>query len=49
MDKRCNWRVIEADGNAERVNRDGAAYYLRLGRKQGRKWKPLPYGWTADA
>lgn len=45
MDSRTNWRVIDADGHSERVTRDGAAHYLRIGRKLGRKWAKTKDGW----
>ncbi|WP_196360350.1 hypothetical protein [Vibrio anguillarum] len=45
ISSRTNWRVINADGHAERVTRDGAAHYLRVGRKLGRKWQRTNNGW----
>ncbi|AZS26361.1 hypothetical protein DYL72_15765 [Vibrio anguillarum] len=42
---RTNWRVIVADGHDEIVTRDGAAGYLRVGRKLGRKWQRISNGW----
>lgn len=45
MDSRTNWRVIDADGVAHRLTRDGAAYYLRIGRQQGRNWIKTAEGW----
>lgn len=43
---RSSWRVIEADGHEESVTRDGAARYLRLGRKLGGKWLRTRNGWV---
>lgn len=48
VSSRTNWRVIEADGHVERVTRDGAAYYLKIGRKQNRKWEKTKSGWKLN-
>lgn len=47
MDTRSSWRLIDADGHAARLTRDGAAHYLRIGRSLGYRWRKTESGWKA--
>ena len=48
MNTRNNSRLIDADGHAAWITREGAAYYLRLGRKLGYIWRQTEFGWKAN-
>lgn len=48
MNTRSNSRLIDADGHAAWLTREGAAHYLRVGRKLGYIWRPTEFGWKAS-
>lgn len=45
ISSRCSWRIIEADGYAQQLTREGAARYLIRGRNLGRRWVRTKNGW----